>query len=89
FNVLQLGFGITAPQSEDATITVSGIEGTLNESPTWAEWPVTDGYVNTGGWLGWLFIDQAPWIQSLSLNKWIYAPEGSITHRGSWIYIPK
>ncbi|MFO7726199.1 MAG: family 16 glycosylhydrolase [Oceanipulchritudo sp.] len=89
FNVLQTGVAITAPQSASATITLSGIESTLNESPSWGGWPVTDGYVNTDSWLGWLYIPNDPWVQSLSLDKWIYAPESSVTPGGGWIYIPR
>ena len=89
FNILQTGILIKGPQSETATITFTGLETTINESMTWAGWPMVEGNVDTEGWIGWLYVVNDPWVWSYTLNKWIYAPEAFINTGGSWIYIPQ
>jgi beta-glucanase (GH16 family) len=88
FNVVQAGFSIEGFQTDTATVTFSGLEGTLNEEASWGGWPVVDGNVDTEGWIGWLYIDNDPWVWSYSLNKWIYLPEVLVTTGGGWVYIP-
>ena len=49
---------------------------------------VVAGYIDSGSWLGWLYVDAAPWIYSVVLDKWIYCPQGpdaDIT-LGAWAY---
>jgi hypothetical protein len=88
FNVVQGGVSITAPQTETASVVFSGLEGTLNEETTWSGWPVIDGYVDTDGWMGWLYVVNDPWVWSLLLDKWIYSPAENIGAGGGWVYIP-
>ncbi|MEX0325332.1 MAG: thrombospondin type 3 repeat-containing protein [Puniceicoccaceae bacterium] len=88
FNVLQSGLLIKGPQTETATITFTGLETTLNEEMSWAGWPNTDGNVDTGGWMGWLFVSNDPWVWSYSLNKWIFLPQEYVDAGGGWVYIP-
>lgn len=61
------------------------------DPPDWAGWAIENDLldVNTGQWLGWVNIEQAPWIWGYSLNSWIFLPEETITESGSWIYLPK
>jgi hypothetical protein len=49
---------------------------------------VVDGYIDSGTWLGWLNIEKAPWIYSLTLDKWIYCPQGpdADISLGAWAY---
>jgi hypothetical protein len=42
----------------------------------------TSGYVNTGSWLGWTYVDTYPYVYSVNLNAWLYAGGGD------WFYIP-
>lgn len=88
FNVLQTGVLIRGPQAENATITLSALEGTLNETPTWGPWPIAAGYVNTGDWMGWLYAGDSPWVLSYSLDKWVYADPAAITPAGGWVFVP-
>ncbi|MEX0331816.1 MAG: glycoside hydrolase N-terminal domain-containing protein [Puniceicoccaceae bacterium] len=56
--------------------------------PTWAGYPiVTGGYVDTGSFVGWLYVDQAPFVYSVSLANWMYMPEELVTVDGAWTYI--
>ena len=58
----------------------------------WALWPIVyDGplqYVDTTPWLGWIVTNDAPWIYSLSLDKYVFVEEEWVTSGGSWVYIP-
>ena len=59
------------------------------EPTEWAGYPIVDGYVDTGAFLGWLNISADPWIWSLSLNKYIYLPEEFVAEAGAWSYFPQ
>lgn len=60
---------------------------------TWAGYPVTDGtLVDTGGFLGWLFIGETgqrtDWVYSFSLGNYLYLPEASAANPGgSWVWV--
>lgn len=54
----------------------------------WAGYDVVGGYVYTGSWLGWLFIEQASWVFSELLSNWLYLPEAwASSEVGSWMYV--
>jgi hypothetical protein len=65
---------------------VADVEG---GAPTWAGYPVVDGWVNTGEHLGRLQVELAPWVYSWSLGGYIYLPEDSVSETGSWAYFPR
>jgi len=67
-----------------ATLTLT--EGTGGE--TWRGYPVTDGFVDTGNWIGWLSVQSDPWIYAYSINGWFYLAPGNIDH-GAWVYLKK
>jgi hypothetical protein len=46
-------------------------------------------YVDTGDWIGWIYVEQKPWIYSLALSKHIFMPETNVTESGGWAYVPK
>lgn len=48
-----------------------------------SEYEMVDGYVDTGDWMGFVWVGAYPWAWNFNLAKWIYA--GS----GGWFYIPK
>lgn len=37
------------------------------------DFDVIDGYVNTGSWLGWVYVEEYPWCYIVELDKYIYA----------------
>ena len=54
----------------------------------WAGFDVVDGYVNSGDWLGWLFVEESPLIFSRILDGWLYLPEEQASFgNGSWLYL--
>lgn len=87
FNVLQVGVSITSAQTETATVTFRDLEATLNEPPTWAGWPRTGDYVDTGDWLGWLYVAHEPFAWSYTLDNWLYIPAEGVTGSGGWAYV--
>lgn len=46
------------------------------------------GWADTGDFLDWIYVEFRPWILNLRLDKWIYAPEESMTADGGWLYVP-
>ena len=62
-----------------------------SEAPTtWAGYPIIPpGYVDTAGFMGWLYIGYSPVLWSVSLNGWIYLPEESVAPdgRSAWVYL--
>lgn len=58
-------------------------------TPTWAGFPLeSSNDVDTGNWIGWLWVGEAPWVYSWRLRHWIYLPESFVTPQGAWTYIP-
>jgi len=55
----------------------------------WGGYAIVDGYVNTEAWMGWLYIEQSPWVITLNLGRWIYLSEPPRDATGSWIYVPR
>lgn len=56
--------------------------------PTWGGWPKLDGWVDTGSFMGWIFIMEDGYVYSLSLGKAVYLPEEYIGPNGAWVYVP-
>ena len=58
------------------------------EEEQWAGYPVvSDGYVNTEDWMGWLNILNEPYIYSESLKQWMYLEEEQVSESGAWTYL--
>lgn len=93
--VIQLGFEATtsydagAGSMDSASVYFEDIEGYIEgDGILWAGWPVDEnGWANTEGWLGWVNVTSAPWIQILSLDSYGYVQEGTVGDAGAWIYI--
>lgn len=47
------------------------------------------GIVDTGNWMGLLYVENDPWIWSYSLEDWIYLPEAHVGSDGGWGYVIK
>lgn len=55
---------------------------------TWNGYDILeDNWVDAVDWLGWLKIEQDPWIYSQTFSKYLYMPEGQDVASGAWIYI--
>ena len=70
--------------SESVTLTVEE----ESQPETWAGYPIDEnGYVNTEGFLGWIYPD-GEFVLVFLFDKWIYLPESFVTEQGAWSYIP-
>ncbi|MEX0331897.1 MAG: hypothetical protein AB3N64_10780 [Puniceicoccaceae bacterium] len=55
---------------------------------TWKGYPVGDaGYVDTGGWLGWVNVIEDPWIYSVPFASWMYISTEQSGEGGAWVYV--
>jgi len=56
----------------------------------WAGFPIVEGgYVDTGDFMGWLYVGSAPWIWSANEGKYIYLPESNVIASGAWSFTPR
>jgi hypothetical protein len=86
-----VGINSSAAQAPSyGTLVISAAE----PSPvaTWAGYPVeldNDGkeWVNTGDWLGYLYIEFAPWVYVSDAASWIYMDEPSLPLAGAWGFV--
>lgn len=52
---------------------------------SWAGYDILeDDWVDTGEMLGFLYIGNAPWVFSESMQRWIYLPESHVFSQGAW-----
>jgi len=52
----------------------------------WANYPLVQGYADTGSWLGWVY-PVGDYVYILSLNTWAYLPESAVGSGGAWMYL--
>lgn len=52
----------------------------------WAGYTLSQGWADTGSWLGWVFPD-GDYVYILSLGTWTYMPESIIGASGSWLFL--
>lgn len=60
----------------------------IPEPTEWAGMPIIeDGWVDTGRWMGMLYVRSTPWIYSEYLQGWVYMPESFVLsdHSGAWM----
>lgn len=69
----------------DLSIVAEGGSGPA----TWAGFEIVDGWVDTGAFMGSLYVESAPWVYSLDLADYIYLPEEHVGEAGAWSYIFK
>lgn len=73
------------------SVTVLGTFGDTDIEPTeWAGFPISEEkWVDTGDWMGSLYIGERPWVFSDRIQRWIYLPEANVAedHRGVWMGI--
>jgi hypothetical protein len=84
------------------TVTAEGADGSpkqvmvslsvmeLTPPDNWGAFDRLDGdFVDTGDWMGWFWIGEAPWVWCYTMSKWIYVPDASAEAGVGWVYIPK
>jgi len=87
FACLDCHDGVTASERDDEFFYQTA--ASIHNSETWGGYAVNDGLVDTGDWMGWLYVGDAPWIFSYSLSGWIYTGEPIMVDPGSWVYFSK
>lgn len=55
----------------------------------WGQYPIFSRYADTTPWLGWLYVADAPWCWSVSLNRWLYIPDSSADAGMGWVYVTR
>ena len=56
----------------------------------WGGFDIDDlGIVDTGSWMGLLYVENDPWVWSYSFEDWIYLPESHVVAGGAWGYVSK
>jgi hypothetical protein len=77
---------LATDSGHDYRIEPAAIE-TLDE--LWAGYRIVDdAWIDTGNLLGWLLIQDAPWVWSLTLESWFYLPEENLLRSdGFWTYL--
>ena len=93
--VIQLGFEITTSfdgaNMDSGEIFFKDLEGYVEGEggTTWAGFEVdAEGFANTGDWMGWVYVNEAPYIFSYNLDKYVYIDEAAVTENGAWVFIP-
>lgn len=70
--------------------TLRLLEGGTDPGQKWAGYDVVDGWINTGDFLGWLNVEIAPWLYSLTMGKYVFMPENNlVSEQGGWLFIPR
>jgi hypothetical protein len=65
--------------------------GTPGSLEYWCSYPLNpdhDNWVDTGSFIGWIHVAEAPWLWSTALEGWIMidnCPEGT----GAWVFVPR
>jgi beta-glucanase (GH16 family) len=82
---IRIGFQIRAASGESGSISFSNLSATIEPAVSFAGYTSLDGqWIDTGDWLGWLYIADAPYLRSTQLEQWIYLPEENVSESGAW-----
>jgi len=78
---------VDSPEDEDLNINWMEIQSAAADS--WAGYPlIENGFVNTGDFLGYLYVGQAPFVWCYRMERWIFLPEENAAGSGAWLYAP-
>jgi hypothetical protein len=69
--------------------TLRLLPGEVTPPLTWAGYEIVDGWVDTEEFLGYLNVQDAPWIYSLLFEKYIYIEESMMGTGGGWLYVSR
>ncbi len=53
----------------------------------WYDTFALDGVAETYDWMHSLFVENAPWVYSFTLQNWILMPDELMSEEGAWMYI--
>jgi hypothetical protein len=68
-------------------LRIYAMSGVLIAPPNWAGYLTgPEGYVDTTPWMGFLYVEFAPFIWSVELGKWLFIEESAVTDSGGWVY---
>ncbi len=57
------------------------------ETNSWAGYVIDgSGWVDTGDFMGYLFIEIDSWVWSLEEETWFYVPEETVSNEGGWVF---
>ncbi|MEX0325045.1 MAG: hypothetical protein AB3N33_03035 [Puniceicoccaceae bacterium] len=91
-NDVMLFVGVSSLTNEGVRASLDNLTITSGDGgggTTWAGYSVDEqGWTDTTPWLGWINVSQGDYIWSISLNKYIYMPEGFVSESGAWSYVP-
>lgn len=81
---LTIGYASEDELTTARALLVSGEMTTGGSGNTWLGYDVDEnGWVDTGSWLGLVYVDLTPWIWSHSLGKYLHIIDDS-----GWVYVP-
>lgn len=46
-----------------------------------------EGWVDTGDWMGMIYVTNDPWVYSLDLQNWVYISADGVGEAGAWSYV--
>lgn len=98
FQLLQIGFEIATMYDGSAmdsgTITFRNLEayiegdGTVDPPVIFAGMEAdANGYIDTGDFLGQLYVPRAPWVYVANLQRWVYMPDPGPEFTGAWSFM--
>jgi hypothetical protein len=92
-NVQEEGWPIQEDENHQWTFSLADIRVVLDAQsggdPVWAGYPVVDGWVDSGDWMGHLYVGNAPWVYSHDFGRYVYLPEDAVTADGAWAHVLK
>ena len=60
-----------------------------SQGSPWPQFPqLTEYWIDTGSWLGFLNWEHAPWIYSENEKDYIYIPDNAVFNEGAWMWVP-
>ena len=56
----------------------------------WGDYPLhSDGRsADTGTFIGWIDVGDAPWVYVYAIGKYVYLPEENVSQSGGWLWLP-
>ena len=91
-NGVAYDYAVTAFSDEHGEGELSAVVSATPEATAdrWAGYEIdSNGWVNTGEWMGMLNVIHAPWIYSQLRQDWLFIEESFVSEDGTWIFIPR
>jgi beta-glucanase (GH16 family) len=79
---------LTIDSPEDEDLNINWMELRTVGGETWAGYPLIENeFVDTGGFLGYLYVGQDPFVWCYDMERWIFLPEENAMGSGAWLYL--